>query len=50
MTDIVSQIRRSQMIKGYYLVYDTLNLDKPDGVEKKIISQRNMFKENGFDM
>ena len=38
------------MIKGYYLVYDTLNLDKPDGVEKKIISQRNMFKENGFDM
>lgn len=38
------------MLKGYYLVYDTLNLNNPDGVEKKIISQRDMFRKNGIDM
>jgi len=38
------------MLKGYYIVYETMNLDKPDGVEKKIISQKNEFCSNGFDM
>ncbi len=38
------------MLKGYYLVYDTLNLETPDGVEKKIISQLKMFKDNGINM
>lgn len=37
-------------MKGYYLVYDTFNLDNPDGVEKKIISQRDMFRQNGIDI
>lgn len=38
------------MIKGYYLVYETLNLEHPDGVEKKIISQSELFAENEIDM
>lgn len=37
-------------MKGYYLVYDTFNLENPDGVEKKIISQRDMFCKNGIDI
>lgn len=37
-------------MKGYYLVYDSFNLNNPDGVEKKIISQRDMFRQRGIDM
>lgn len=38
------------MIKGMYLVYDSLNLDHPDGIEKKIIIQSELFADMGIDM
>lgn len=37
-------------MKGYYLLYDTFNLENPDGVEKKIISQRELFRQNGIEI
>lgn len=37
-------------MKGYYLVYDTFDFDNPDGVEKKIIAQKNTFISCGVDM
>lgn len=38
------------MIKSFYLVYSTMNLDNPDGVEKKIVSQKKAFSVRGFNM
>lgn len=37
-------------MKAFYLVYETLDLGNPDGVEKKIIAQREMYRANGIDM
>lgn len=38
------------MKKGIYLVYSVLNIDRPDGIEKKVIAQKKMFEKNGIDM
>lgn len=37
-------------MKSYYIVYDSMNLDKPDGVEKKIIYQKEMFSLKDMNM
>ena len=38
------------MKKGLFLIYNSLNLDKPDGIEKKILAQRKMFEQVDIKM
>ena len=36
--------------KGYYLLYSGINVDSPDGIEKKILSQKKLFEGIGIEM
>lgn len=36
--------------KGYYFLYTPINTAEPDGIEKKILSQRQMFGDAGIEM
>ena len=38
------------MKKGVFLVYDSLNMEKPSGIEKKILSQIKLFDFNNISM
>lgn len=38
------------MLRGIYLVYSSLNMDKPGGIERKIISQIKLFEDCNISM
>ena len=37
-------------VKGYYFLYSPINTKEPDGIEKKIMAQRQMFADAGVEM
>lgn len=36
--------------KGYYFLYAPINTSEPDGIEKKILAQRQMFLDSGIEL
>lgn len=38
------------MMNGLYFIYSPINIEQPDGIEKKMLAQKRMFGEIGIDM